>query len=130
MHGAFEVVTFFAFVGTMAGAFALRLSKPAKPVPTMFLVGSWPVLFGLLTEGKSFFDAPGLWCAGAALTLPATWLGSALAAALLRRQAKSDLSLSAFDPLQTLCCSRIWGLAGGDGQQHSCGFRYLWRATF
>jgi hypothetical protein len=89
MHGIIEAVAFFAFAGTVLASFALRLSKAAKPVPTMLLVGCWPLLFGLVTEGKNFFDAPGLWFAGTALTLPATWLGSSLAAALLRRRARS-----------------------------------------
>lgn len=88
MHGMLELVVFLAFLGTALAAFALRLTDPPRPVPIMLLVGCWPAIAGLFTAREDVLAAPAAWLAGTAVTLFATLIGSAFAAALLHRRAK------------------------------------------
>jgi hypothetical protein len=88
MHGLIEAVAFCAFFGTAIAAFVLRLAGASRPRPTMLLIGCWPLIAGLISEGRAFGAAPGLWLAGTAITFPAMWVGSMAAAALLRRRAQ------------------------------------------
>jgi hypothetical protein len=86
MHGIVEALALVAFLGTTLVSFLLRLCRPPKPHAVWFLVGIWPLLWGLASEGRNAIRGPGvmeIWLIATGITLVASMLGAALAHALL-----------------------------------------------